>query len=139
MGEHPRQAQADIAFSFSALYEGQEWYFDCISVSRRQLMLTHATFPGMRLYAVEVSGWDSSQSFFVEKCELLWTEGIGKRVVLRQKLRESTILFVRLLQTSENDRGHPVVYEAELVGSTDNGLRQFRLTAAIPRLKEAEV
>ncbi len=101
-------------------------------------MLRHARFPGTRCYAVEVSGWDSSQNFFVEKCDLVWNEESGKSVVLRRKLRENTTLFVRLLQTGEDERSRPVVYEAEWIGSTASGLGQFRLSAATPRLREAE-
>ena len=101
-------------------------------------MLRCAHFAGTRLYAVEVSGWDSTQRFFVEKCDLVWNEDSGKHVSLKRTLRENAILFVRLLQTGEAERSQPVVYEAELVGSTESGLRQFRLSAVVPRSKEEE-
>lgn len=101
-------------------------------------MLRYARFPATRMFAVEVSGWDSSQSFFVEKCDLVWNEESGKHVALRRVLRENTLLFVRLLQSAEADRSHTVVYQAELMGTTDSGLGQFRLHAVSPRLKEAE-
>ena len=101
-------------------------------------MLRHARFPATRFFAVEVSGWDSSQSFFVEKCDLIWNEESGKHVALKRPLREKTLLFVRLLQSAEADRCHPVVYRAELVGRTNGGLGQFRLHAIAPQLKEAK-
>lgn len=101
-------------------------------------MLRYARFSGTRLFAVEVSGWDSSQSFFVEKCDLVWNEESGKHVALKRALRDNTLLFVRLLQPTETDRSHPVVYQAELMGTTNNGLGQFRLHAVSPRLREAE-
>ncbi|MGB8473859.1 MAG: hypothetical protein WCE61_07235 [Candidatus Acidiferrum sp.] len=101
-------------------------------------MLRHARLPSTRLYAVEISGWDSLQSFFVEKCDLIWNEDSDKHVVLKRALRKNTTLFVRLLQSGEAGRSHPVVYEAELVGRAANGLLRFRLTAAAPRLREAE-
>lgn len=52
-------------------------------------MLRYARFPTMRLYAVEISGWDSAQDFFVEKCDLVWYEDSGKHVALKQTLREN--------------------------------------------------
>ena len=99
-------------------------------------MLGYDRFPATRLFAVEVSGWDCSQSFFVEKCDLVWNEGSGKHVALKRVLRENTLLFVRLLQSAESDPSHPVVYQAELVGTTDSGLAQFRLHTVSPRLKK---
>ena len=102
------------------------------------LVVGNAQLAGTRLYAVEVSGWDSTQIFFVERCELSWNEMSGKHVALKRTLQENTTLFVRLLQPSEADRSHPVVYEAELVGRTETGLKQFRLNAVAPRLPEVE-
>jgi hypothetical protein len=34
-------------------------------------MLEYAPIPAARLYAVEVSGWDRMEEFFVEKCDLV--------------------------------------------------------------------
>lgn len=101
-------------------------------------MFQHARFSGARLYAVEVSGWDGAQNFFVEKCDLVWNEESGKHVVLSQRLRNNVLLFVRLLQSDEAERSHPVVYEAELVGKTPSGQHQFRLNAVVPRAREEE-
>ncbi|MGB6595551.1 MAG: hypothetical protein WCA94_11725 [Candidatus Acidiferrum sp.] len=118
----------------------KKWLVGCISMRRRKwmLMVGYARLAGTRLYAVEVSGWDSTQSFFVERCELAWNEEFGKRVALKRTLQGNATLFVRLLQTSEADRSHPVVYEAELIGRTETGLKQFRLSAVTPRLQEVE-
>jgi hypothetical protein len=44
-----------------------------------------ARFPTTSLYRVEVSGWDKSQTFFVEKPELQWNEESGKHVTLIQR------------------------------------------------------
>lgn len=101
-------------------------------------MLRYARFPATRLFAVEVSGWDSTHSFFVEKCDLVWNEESGKHVALKRPLREKTLLFVRLLQSTEADRSHPVVYQAELMGKTSGGLGQFRLHSIAPQLQEME-
>ena len=38
--------------------------------------------PAIDTYRVEVSGWDTSQSFFVEKPELEWNEENGKQITL---------------------------------------------------------
>src|SRR5580704_15284835 len=101
-------------------------------------MLEYAPFPVARLYAVEVSGWDRMEEFFVEKCDLEWGEEFQKHVALKTALGSSGVLLVRLLQPGEADRAHPVVYEAELVGKTKSGLHQFRLSVVIPHLREAE-
>jgi hypothetical protein len=78
-------------------------------------------------YRVEVSGWDDSKAFFVENSELEWTDESGKQATLNRGLTEGAVIFLRLLQPISNDRAHPVAYEAELVASTDEGQRQFRL------------
>jgi hypothetical protein len=101
-------------------------------------MLRYPSFPITRLYAVEVSGWDSAENFFVEKCELEWHEESGKQVSIKRALRDNAVLLVRLLQPGESDRSHPVAYEAELVGKTKSGLQQFRLNMVVPRLREEE-
>jgi hypothetical protein len=84
-------------------------------------------------YRVEVSGWDSSQSFFVEKTELEWSEDSGKQITLRRQLRPGTMIFVRLLQPTETDRSSPVAHEAEYITSDGGGLHHFRLTQVVPR------
>jgi len=89
-----------------------------------------------RRYRVEVSGWDRAQNFFVEHCDLLWSEEAGKRVTLQQKLRNASILFVRLLAPEQSEAAHPVVYEAEWVGPAPAGGYEFRLRAMAPRLRE---
>jgi hypothetical protein len=90
-------------------------------------------------YPVEVSGWDSQQRFFVEKCDLAWDEDRGKQVELCHRLPERALLFVRLLQTEEGERPGPVVYEAEWVGSAANGQQQFQLSAVVPVVRDREV
>jgi hypothetical protein len=66
-----------------------------------------------RVYRVEISGWDASQSFFAEKAELAWNEGGEKLVALPREVRDGAILFVRLLQPVSPDRSHPVPYVVE--------------------------
>ena len=96
-------------------------------------MLLTARHPVVATYRVEVSGWDSSQSFFVEKTELEWSEETGKEVSLKRQLRPGTMIFVRLLQPTATDRSSPVAYEAEYITSETAGLHQFRLIQVVPR------
>jgi len=104
----------------------------CISQLRSAEMFRYDRFPATRKYAVEVSGWDFAQEFFVEKCDLVWNEDTGKEVALKQNLRDKAVLFVRLLRVVEAGRSHPVVYEAKLAGTTVSGLRQIRLNMVVP-------
>jgi hypothetical protein len=95
-------------------------------------VLRNAGLSASRLFTVEVSGWDRSEKFFVERCELEWNEESRKHVALTRALSENTLLLVRLMQAGEAGRPHPVVYEAELVGKTESGLQQFRLNPVAP-------
>jgi hypothetical protein len=101
-------------------------------------MALHARFDLARLYAVEISGWDCAEEFFVEKCELEWNEESGKLIVLKRALNDNAVLLVRLLQTGNADRSHPVVFKAAYVGQTESGLHQFRLNPVVPRRREEE-
>lgn len=99
-------------------------------------MLQDVKFSPASLYLVEVSGWDRDQDFFVEKCELEWSEDSGKQVALKRSLRDNTILFVRLLDPCEQDRSYPVVYRAESLEKASGGMRKFRLIPVLPWLRE---
>jgi len=96
-------------------------------------MLLSARHPLVSTYRVEVSGWDSSQAFFVEKTELEWSEESGKQITLSRNLNPATMIFVRLLQSTSPDRSRPVAYRAEHIASTLENQHQFRLSRAIPR------
>jgi hypothetical protein len=78
-------------------------------------------------YRVEASGWDSAQSFFVEKSELEWNEVTGMHLTLTRSLRPGSIIFLRLLQTLSPSRSLPVAYHAHPTGVTPEGQQQFRL------------
>jgi hypothetical protein len=101
-------------------------------------MLRYARFPVTRWYAVEVSGWDRTENFFVERCELEWKEESDKQVTLKRALFDNAVLLVRLLQFDESGRSHPVVFEAEWVRRTKSGLHKFRLNTVVPRRREPE-
>lgn len=88
--------------------------------------------PATGTYRVEVSGWDSSLEFFVEKSELAWSEETGKQITLTRALRKETMVFVRLLQPTALDRSSSVAYWAEYVATAPEGFHQFRLNQVHP-------
>ncbi len=83
-------------------------------------------------YPVEASGWDSAQSFFVEKSELKWDEATGKHLTLSRLLSPGSMIFLRLLQPISQDRCISVAYQVEHVGVTPEGRQQFRLSQIQP-------
>ncbi len=96
-------------------------------------MLSLARHPLRSTYSVEVSGWDNSQSFFVEKSELSWDEETGKHLTLSHRLCPGTMIFVRLLQPTAAERTFPVAYHAEPLAAAPDGQQKFRLTCMQPR------
>ncbi len=92
-------------------------------------MLPNVSSSVANLYRVEVSGWDSTHAFFVEKADLEWSEESGKHLIMGRPLRESAIIFVRLLQPTASERSYPVPYEAELIATSTEGCHQYRLNA----------
>ena len=89
-------------------------------------------------YSVEVSGWDSTPTFFVERTELSWKEETGKFLTLSRLLCPGTMIFVRLLQPIAAERSFPVPYQAEAVATTSDGRHQFRIKRSEPRGVERE-
>jgi len=83
-------------------------------------------------YPVEASGWDSAQSFFVEKSELTWDEATGKHLTLSRCLCPGSLIFLRLLQPVSQDRSLSVAYQAQHVGVTPDGQQKFRLSQIQP-------
>ncbi len=85
-------------------------------------------------YRVEVSGWDASENFFVEKAVLHWGEHGDKDLRLRSSLREGCVVFVRVLQRFSNTEAIPVAYQvAKLSGPDDEGCTVVRLAQLYPR------
>jgi hypothetical protein len=84
-------------------------------------------------YCVEVSGWDNSHAFFVERSELQWSEEAGKQLTLSHRLPPGAMIFVRLLQPRDGDRAFPVAYETEALSTGSEKPQQFRLTRVVPR------
>jgi hypothetical protein len=101
-------------------------------------MLLTCGHPHAGTYRVEVSGWDVSHIFFVEKSELSWNEENGKQIALTRALSPGTMIFVRLLQTTSADRSVAVPYQAEQLASMSEGMWQFRIHRAEPRAVATE-
>jgi len=88
--------------------------------------------PITNFYPVEVSGWDTAQSFFVEKSELEWNEETGKYLTLSCSLCPGSMIFLRLLQPTSPDRSLPVAYHAQHMNATPEGGQRFRLNQIQP-------
>ena len=85
-------------------------------------------------YRVEVSGWDASENFFVEKTLLHWGEHGDKDIRLRSSLREGCVVFVRVLQRFSNTEAIPVAYQvANVSGPDGEGCTMVRLAQLYPR------
>src|SRR5689334_5036474 len=95
-------------------------------------MLLTAERPLTNTYPVEVSGWDSTHTFFVEKCELEWNKDTGKCITLTRLLAPASMIFLRLLQPTSPERSLPVAYHACSVGRTPEGNQRFRLNQMQP-------
>lgn len=81
-------------------------------------------------HRVEVSGWDATQTFFLEKASLHWNAA-GQEIALRARLREGTVIFVRLLQPFESEENFPVPY---VVSKNLPIEMDSRLTVSVTRL-----
>ncbi len=84
-------------------------------------------------YSVEVSGWDTSHSFFVEKSELCWYEENGKQLSLSRQLSAGAMVFVRLLRPTEPEPSFPVAYQVEPLFTMSGRPQKFRITRIAPR------
>lgn len=84
-------------------------------------------------YSVEVSGWDHSHTFFVERSELTWSEETGKLLTLSRRLPPGAMIFVRLLQPTDGERAFPVAYETEGLSDACERFQQFRISRVVPR------
>jgi hypothetical protein len=85
-------------------------------------------------YRVEVSGWDTSENFFVEKTMLDWGRDEKKEIHLRSALREGSVVFVRLLQPLASGNNFPIAYQAQRIGPRNGeGHSRICLTQLSPR------
>lgn len=85
-------------------------------------------------YRVEVSGWDASENFFVEKTMLNWGRNERKEIQLRSVLREGSIVFVRLLQPIAGGNNFPIAYQAQRIDPRNpDGHARIHLAQLRPR------
>ena len=84
-------------------------------------------------YSVEVSGWDSSENFFVEKTDLQWASDGVKEIRLRRAVREGSVLFVRLMQPVATSENYPIACQAVKVLEPKDGRAAVQLTQLRPR------
>lgn len=85
-------------------------------------------------YAVEVSGWDMDEAFFVEKTNLIWNSDGAKEISLCHAVRTGSVLFVRLIQPLANSDSYPVACEAINVAERGAaGRSTIQLTQLRPR------
>jgi hypothetical protein len=95
---------------------------------------------GSANYRIEVSGWGLDECFFMEKTDLLWTEGNDKRLLLRHALPDRAVVFIRLLADGAPVDSVPVPYQVENLQAMNRiGLCEMRLLPLHPRAKTPEV
>ncbi|HEV2387214.1 MAG TPA: hypothetical protein VGS20_08160 [Candidatus Acidoferrales bacterium] len=68
-------------------------------------------------YQVEVSGWDSSETFFVERTTLELGEEGDRFVHLRHPLRPGLMVFLRLIDSRAGSPSLPIAYQVKEVTS----------------------
>ena len=93
----------------------------------------------VKCYRVEVSGWDASESFFVEKAWLDWGHGTQMEIKLLSILREGCVVFVRLLQPVDDGANFPVAYRTLKMTARDtDGWARIFLAKVQPRASYKE-
>jgi hypothetical protein len=89
---------------------------------------------GTNSYRVEVSGWNASEKFFVEKTTLTWGADEKKEITLLCSLREGSVVFVRLLQPFSKGNHATVPYQAAIVAQDASGRSVVQLVRLLPRV-----
>ena len=83
---------------------------------------------------VEVSGWDTQGSFFVEHSTLDCTESGCKVLALRCSVSGRSLLFLRTLYSGSVGKSHPEAYRVESIESNDgSGFNYLHLANFLPR------
>jgi len=85
-------------------------------------------------YTVEISGWDVSNNFFVDRTTLDWDDSETKRVRLGWIVREGSVVFLRLLQPFGDGTSLPVACRAvKVTGKAADGRSTVDLIHLHPR------
>lgn len=88
-------------------------------------------------YRVEISGWDCDEDFFVEKSDLVWGPDQVKRTIVRRRLREGSIVFVRLLVPAAYSNSYPIAYQVSAVNpKSGSNCWEMELVQLKPRHRE---
>ena len=91
-------------------------------------------YPGTATYAVEISGWDARENFFVENTQLHWSEEHGKKAYLHRPLREGSVVFVRIIAPTGSRQTLPIAYQARNLSPAVRGETwEFSLVQMHPR------
>ena len=64
-------------------------------------------------YRIEVSGWSTDGSFFVEQADLQWSPDGEKKISLHHELSDGAIVFVRLRVPVSISASIPVTYQVD--------------------------
>jgi hypothetical protein len=83
---------------------------------------------------VEVSGWDTSEKFFVESTKIRWGRDEKKELSLRGAVHEGCVVFVRPLQPVEGTDSFPIACQVvKVVGKDGDGRRRVQVVQLRPR------
>jgi hypothetical protein len=85
-------------------------------------------------YPVEISGWNSSEKFFVEETVLHWCSDGTREVRFQSVMRQGSIVFVRLLLPVFDPENFPIAYRTDCAESENaDGEMLARLTRLHPQ------
>jgi hypothetical protein len=73
------------------------------------------SFNGPGQYRIEVSGWGTDNSFFVELANLVWTARGEKQVRLLHELPVGAVMFVRPVASDASNPSVPIAFKAKTI------------------------
>ena len=76
---------------------------------------------------VEISGWDLSERFFVERARVVDLQERGKKVVLHREVRVGGLVFLRLLTHADAQMTFPVAFRVRELRQAQPG-EMFEIT-----------
>jgi hypothetical protein len=83
---------------------------------------------------VEISGWDLSERFFVERGTLLDAQEEGKRATIHRPVRVGGLLFLRLLSSAHSSVAFPVAFRVrEIRAELQDGTYEVTLRQMWPK------
>ncbi len=85
-----------------------------------------------RRFAVEISGWDNRENFFVEKTQLEWSALDRRTVVLRNRVRAGSMVFLRLLEPVSQPASLPVACRAAHIQAAGRDCAEVQLEQLWP-------